>query len=217
MVLGVGGQKPARALAAVAAVMADPGLAEHLPAEALREALATVIPTPAAVGPPLGDVEGVGCRPHRHDRLARLQEGVDVLHLLVGKVAKPRGDHHQVGRVELLEAGDVVVGVGVDLAGGRVNRKHDGAIEAVVAGEDLRQLRKSLLAAVLLVAADQDDLLPLPGPVAAGNLEPRIGGLHRQREEKDQNAASRQQPSHGKPPCSRHRGAKTGGRQVTTG
>ena len=216
MILGVGGQKPARALAAVAAVMADPGLAEHLPAEALREALATVIPTPAAVGPPLGDVEGVRCRPHRHHRLASLQKRVDMLHLLVGEVAKPRGDHHQVSVPELLEAGDVVVGVGVDLAGGRVDRKHHGAIEAVVAGEDLRQLREGLLAAVLLVAADEHDLLPLPGPVATGDLEPRIGGLQRKRED-GHNAASQQQPSHGEPPCSRHRAAKTGGRQVTTG
>ena len=189
MILGVGGQKPARALAAVAAVMADPGLAEHLPAEALREALATVIPTPAAVGAPFGDVEGVRCRPHRHHWLACLQKRVDVLHLLVGKVAKPGGDHHQVSIPELLEAGDVVVGVGVDLAGGRVDREHDGAIEAVVAGEDLRQLREGLLAAVLLVAADKNDLLPLSRPVATGDLEPRIGSLQRKHED-GHNAAS---------------------------
>lgn len=114
-----------------------------------------------------------------------------MLHLLVGEVAKPGGDHHQVGRFELLEAGDVVVGVGVDQAGGGIDREYDGAIEAVVAGEDLRQLREGLLTAVLLVATDKDDLLPLPGPVATRNLEPRIGGPERTREE-DQNTASRQ-------------------------
>ena len=114
-----------------------------------------------------------------------------MLHLLVGEVAKPGGDHHQIGRFELLEAGDVVVGVGIDQAVGRIDRKHHGAVEAVVAGEDLRQLREGLLTAVLLVATDKDDLLPLPGPIATGDLEPRIGGPDRTREE-DQNTASRQ-------------------------
>ena len=48
-------------------------------------------------------------------------------------------------------------------------------VEAVARGQDLRQLRQRLLAAVFLVAADEHDLLPLPRPVAAANLEPGVG------------------------------------------
>ena len=61
-------------------------------------------------------LEGVRRRAHADDRPARLDVIDDVLHLVVGQVAKAREDDHQVGRLQGFQAGDVVVAVGVDRA-----------------------------------------------------------------------------------------------------
>ena len=118
------------------------------------------------------DVEGVRRGPQADDRLARLDVVDDVLHLVVGQVAEAGEDDHQVGRLERLQAGDVVVAVGVDRAVLGIDGEQDGAVEAVVLGQDLGQLRQRLLGAVLLVAADQDDVLALAGAVAALDRRP---------------------------------------------
>jgi hypothetical protein len=140
------------------------------------------------VGPILGEVEGVGRGPHADHRLAGLEIVVDLLHLLVGQVAEASGDHHQVGLPQGLEAGDVGGGVGADLTRRRIDGVEHGAGEAVVLRQNLRQLREALLAAVLLVAADEHDLLPLPRALATVHHKPRIssmGGDTSQHGEKD--------------------------------
>ena len=43
-------------------------------------------------------------------------------------------------------------------------------------GQDLGELRQCLLGAVFLVAADQDDVLPLAGPFAPLVNDPRVVG-----------------------------------------
>ena len=173
MALGALGDDPARALLAVAAVVADPGLAQHLPAEAAVPLLA--LPAVAGVGLAPLDVEGVRRRPQADDRPARLDVVDDVLHLVVGQVAEAGEEDHQVGRLERLQAGDVVATVGVDRPV-LVDREQHRALEAVMLREDLRQLRQRLLRAVLLVAADQHDVLPLAGPVAPGQSDPAVIG-----------------------------------------
>ena len=55
---------------------------------------------------------------------------------------------------------------GIDRAVLRIDGEQDGALEAVALGQDLGQLRQRLLGAVLLVAADQDDVLALARAVA---------------------------------------------------
>ena len=128
---------------------------------------------------PLREVEAVGRRPQPNHGLSFAEVGVDLAHLLVGQRAKPRGDHHQIGIAQGLEAGDVCAIVGVDFTGRRVDRVDHAAVEAVMGGEDLRQLRKGLLAAVLLVAAHEHDVLTLPRAVAPRDVEPRIASPSR--------------------------------------
>ena len=127
----------------------------------------------------------MGRRPQANHRLAGPQVGVDLPHLLVGERAKPRGDHHHVRFPEGLEARDVVPLVRIDHAGLGVDRVEHRALEAVVLREDLRQLREGLLAAVLLVAAHEHDVLALARPLTARDRKPRIaagrdGGHERQ-------------------------------------
>ena len=61
--------------------------------------------------------ERVSCRSQANDRLARLQIILDVLHLIVRQSAEARQDDHQIGFVERLKAGNVVVLVRIDIAG----------------------------------------------------------------------------------------------------
>ena len=158
------------------AVVIDPGLAEHLPAEAAVPFLALPTCTRRRSCRRL-DVERVRRRPHADDRPARLDVVDDVLHLFVGQVAEAGEDDHQVGGLQRFQAGDVVRLIGVDGAVLGVDGKQHGAFEAVMPGQDLRQLRQGLLGAVLLVAADQDDVLALAGSVSAIEDDPGICGV----------------------------------------
>ena len=63
-----------------------------------------------------------------------------------------------------------------------VNREKHCAVESVVLGQDLGQLRQSLLGAVFLVAADEDDLLPLAGTVGPLDYKPGIVSARRRRD-----------------------------------
>ena len=115
------------------------------------------------------EVEGVRRGAHADDRLARLDVIDDVLHLLVGQIAEAREDDHQVGRLERLQAGDVVVAGSGLIVPSLVDGEQHGALEAVMLGQDLGQLRQGLLGAIFLVAADQDDVLALAGAIAPLN------------------------------------------------
>src|SRR5262249_51845699 len=85
-------------------------------------------------------------------------------------------DHHQIGLVERVQAGDVVRLVGVDGAVGGVDGEQDGAAEAVTPSQNLRQLRQPLLGAIFLVAADEYHVLALAGTLASGEAEPGLSG-----------------------------------------
>src|SRR5262249_40128615 len=163
----------AGALGAVASPVVDPRLAEHLPAESLFVILLLVVPAVLGVGLARPQVEGVSRGAQADHRLARLDVIDDVLHLLVGQVAEAREDDHQVGGLQRLQAGDVLLVVRVDRAV-RIDGEQDGALETVMFGQDLGQLRQRLLGAVLLVAADQDDVLAFARPVAAFDHQPRV-------------------------------------------
>ena len=157
-------------------MVADPLLAEHGPAKPVGPFLLLTLIAVAVVRvcSILGDVKPVRCRPQADHGLASPQIVVDLLHLLVGQVAKPGGDHHQVSLPQGLEPRDIVPLVGADLARGRIDRVEHRAGEAVVLREDLRQLRERLFAAILLIAAHEHYLLALAGPVAPFDDNPRV-------------------------------------------
>ena len=65
-----------------------------------------------------------------------------------------------------------------------VDGEEDRALEALPPGQDLGELRDQLLRAILVVGGDQDDVLPLAGPVRAldddpGLAPPRAGRARR--------------------------------------
>ena len=65
--------------------------------------------------------------------------------------------------------------VRVDRAVLRIDREQHRAAEAVAAGQDLAELRQSLLGAVLLVAGDQHNVLAIAGPGDTVVHDPGIG------------------------------------------
>ena len=77
------GEDPARALDLVAAVVIDPGFAQHLPAEAAVPLLA--VPTVSAIGRAGLQVEGVRRGAQPDDRPSGLHVVHDVLHLASGR------------------------------------------------------------------------------------------------------------------------------------
>jgi hypothetical protein len=88
-----------------------------------------------------------------------------VLHLLVGQVAEPREDHHQVGRRQGLQPWNIAH-IRVYRAVLWINCEQHGAFEAVMPGQNLAELRQRFLRAIFLVAADQHDVLALARPRA---------------------------------------------------
>ena len=58
---------------------------------------------------------------------------------------------------------------------GSIGEQH-GALEAVMLGQDLGQLRQRLFRPIFFVAADEHDVLALTGTLAPFELEPRILG-----------------------------------------
>ena len=182
MVLRAWGDQALRALVAMVAVVADPGLAEHVPPESVRHPLELRLPAVVGILPIGRDVEGVRRRPHADHGLAGPEVVVDLLHLLVGQIAKPRRDHHQIGLSQGLEPWNVGRVRGCDLAGLRIDRVEHRAREAVVLRQDLRELREGLLAAVFLVAADEHHALALARPLAP--LDREVGQLRRDRRDR---------------------------------
>ena len=159
VLLVIGDDLDAGALLVVPAVVADPGVAEDLVAEAVFVALdlgAEVIPGVGGVG---GDLEGMGGGAEPDDRTATLEIGDNVVHFLGGKIEEAREDEEQVGILEGGETGnpgrpgfDVTVGV---------DPEDDGALEPVVLGENAGEGRAGFLGPVFVVAGQEDDVLAL--------------------------------------------------------
>ena len=137
------GHQTQRALPTMVSVVVDPSLTQHATTESpLRLAM---LPMVILVGRLLAEIECMGRGPQADHRAARLHIVDDVLHLIVRQIAEPGGDNHQVGCVESLESGDVVVLVGVDLTAGGVDREQDRTFETVAVGQNLAELGQALL------------------------------------------------------------------------
>ena len=191
--------QPAGALLPVVAVMADPHLSQHQPAKAalpglLLSAVAVVVVGICRVG---DAGKGVGRRPHADNRLAGLEIGVNMPHLLLRQLAEAGGDHHQIGVAERLKARDIRLLVGIDLPGFGIDRKHYPAVEAMPVGQDLGQLRQGLFAAVFLITADKHHPLALAWPLMALHIKPQIrpGGSRQRHPAKHKTTADRHQPT----------------------
>ena len=144
---GAGFDDGAGGLVVVMAPVIDPVLAEDVFAELGEIDVAT-----------LGIFEGVGGGAEGDDGDAAAVSVDEVLHLIVGVIAPAEGHDDDVGGVEGVGVGERTDVVGVDDAVG-IEREEDGAFEAVALAEDFREHGQRFLAAVFLVAGEEDDVL----------------------------------------------------------
>jgi len=156
-----------RALPAVVAVVTLPALAEQ--ANGVSAPLAEVktlrvgrllVPVVAERQESAADTE---------DRLARVDELDEVLHLLVGQLEVHREDDHHVGRLKEAHARYVGLDARIDSTVLRVDREEHRALEPVTPGQDLRDHGQGLFASILPLAADEDDVLA-PASAALARL-----------------------------------------------
>ena len=162
----LGNEVEAGAALVVLAVVTGPGFAENLAAESEFVVLAFEIGVVFGVGTVRGDSETVRCRAQTHDGAAAFEVGDEGFHLFIGPVLEAGKDDHEVGGVEGVHPGDVVVAE-FDGAGLGVRAEEDGAFEAVAFGEDAGEGGKRFLGAVFVVAGDEDDVFADAGAGAA--------------------------------------------------
>ncbi len=72
-----------------------------------------------------------------------------------------------------------------------VHREQNRAVESVVPGQDLGELRQPFLGPILLVAADKDDMLALTRAVRPLDGEPWVGRAQRLSERSPERPATR--------------------------
>ena len=114
--------------------MIDPGVAQDLLSKATRPLAAAKIVLGVRTVLVAAVVERVRRSAQSEDWFARMYELVDVFHLLIGEFAETRGDHHHVGRFQLLEPRNIRLVDRVDFSGLGINREQDGAVESVPSG-----------------------------------------------------------------------------------
>ena len=168
----------ARALLVIAAVVTHPGLSQHLVPEPVFVALDPGAEVILRKGARLVAVaEGVGRGSQSHHRSSPVQVGIDVRHLLVRQRLEAGEDHEPVRRLEHFEPGDVRL-AGLHLAV-LVEPEENGAIEAVMLGQDAGERGQGFLAAILVIAGDEHEVLVL-GDVRVALVLHRVGGGARQ-------------------------------------
>src|SRR5690348_6462376 len=116
-----------------------------------------------------------------------------------------------VGMIELLQAGNVVQRAGIDLARLFVDRKEDGAGEAMLFGEKLGQHRHRFFGAIFIVAGDEDDVFAFAGAVAALIFDPRIvgsAGLSKESQSQNDCSSEGEESVHGSASSSRGTGCQ---------
>ena len=96
-----------------------------------------------------------------------------MLHLIGRPVLEAGENHHEVRVGQLLDTRHVV-GPGLDFALG-VHSEHDGALEAMVLGQDAGEGGQSFLGAVLVIARNEDQVLAFPETLFAF-VDERSGG-----------------------------------------
>ena len=99
------------------------------------------------------------------DRFSRVHEFGEMNRLSLGRIAEAGSDDHEVGVLQLDQAEQSLLVVGVDVVSLRVPGKDDHAIESVMLAEDFAEHRHDLFGSIFLVARHQDDLLSFAGTV----------------------------------------------------
>ena len=77
-----------------------------------------------------------------------------MFHLFGWKLAEAGSDDHKVGFGKGFEAWDVIINSRGDKAGFGVNREKNGAVKAMVLGEDFAELGKGFFGAIFFIAPD---------------------------------------------------------------
>ena len=178
----------------VGAVVADPGLAQDLTAEAPLVVVALVVEGVFVERAVLRVAEAMGRGAQADDRAAAVQVVDDRLHLLDRDGLEAREDHEQVRVLQRLGAGDVAGVAQRDVAVLRVDPEQHRAGEALVLGEDARELRQGLLGLVLMVVGDEHDLLAFAGAFGA---DVRQRGIGRAGDEAEQGEGEDGEGAHG--------------------
>src|SRR5438874_55713 len=173
MIFAFGSNDSARALLAVLAMMADPGLAKDLAAKAAVPFLA--VPGIARIGRALFEGEGMSGRSHADNGPTRLDIIDNMFHLIIGQLAKASENNHEVRGLKRLQAGDIISHVRVNRSVLGIDGEENGAFETMMIGQDFGELRQGFFGAVFLVAADQDNVLAFAGTVVAIEDNPPIG------------------------------------------
>jgi len=88
-----------------------------------------------------------------------------MFHLIVRQSSKPQAKNQKVGIVDRFHSRNVGLVVRFDRAAGRLDRKQHSALESVADRKNLAEHWHRLLAAVLVIARDQDDMLARAGSV----------------------------------------------------
>ena len=120
--------------------------------------------------------EGMGGGAEADDRLAGVQIVGEARDLVIGQLTEAAADDHQVGRVERLGAGEVLLEIRVDVSTIRVDGEKHHTVESVFLAEDLGQHRAGFLAAVFLVTGDKDDFFTVGGASFGREGQP-VGGV----------------------------------------
>jgi hypothetical protein len=106
------------------------------------------------------------------------------LHLIVGKIAPPHEQHHQICFAERLETRDAPVIFRVDRPVGRVDRKQHGALEPVVNRQNFGKLRKCFLGVIFsVIAGNQHNVFAVSGAAFAFVCNARGVSLERCRQQ----------------------------------
>ena len=106
-----------------------------------------------------------------------LPVGLDVFHLVVGEITKTGQYRHEIRLLKSFKAWDIVCLLGVNRAVFLVDCEENGTSEAMVRGQDLRQLRHRFLGAVFLITGDKNDILGLGLPPGAFEHDPLLACL----------------------------------------
>ena len=132
----------------------------------------------------------------------------DVLHGVVGEFAEAEEEDEVVGGAGGGDAGDIVGGIRVDVAGFLIDGEEDGGVEAVTGAEELREHGGGFLGAVFFVAGEEDDVFAFSGAFGAVEVEPWVRGWEGGRAEEGEESEAAEHDGVGKTGCRDGSGVK---------
>src|SRR5690606_23701368 len=86
---------------------------------------------------------------------------IKILHLLVWQFPKSQQHNHQISSFEMLHPWYIVVVIGGNGIGGRIDSEQYGGLKAIALGKDACQHRHALLRTVFIIPTDQYHMFTL--------------------------------------------------------